>query len=136
LTLSEIARPVDKGGVGANNHTVRDLLNQHPDVFEMRTGESAIALGRSSKATLYGLSQTPDLVDSVGGSSGGGEGTKSTESPYKDSVDPSTPPSPEDLTESGARLTSITEAVATGLPDGWSDDDAQALIDRHPELAT
>jgi hypothetical protein len=53
-TVKEIA---DKkaGGIGANEKTVGDVLKEHPDVFESRTGEAAKAVGRSPRATVWRL---------------------------------------------------------------------------------
>jgi hypothetical protein len=54
-TAKEIAQPVTAGGIGANVDTVKQLLEEHPDIFESRTGDEAMALNRSSTATLWGL---------------------------------------------------------------------------------
>ena len=47
----EIAAPRKKGGIGANVDTVKKVLEEHPDVFEPRTGEQAVELGRKATAT-------------------------------------------------------------------------------------
>jgi hypothetical protein len=51
----EIAAPSRRGGIGANVDTVNQVLKEHPDVFEPRTGERAVELGRKATATLWGL---------------------------------------------------------------------------------
>ena len=51
----EIAAPTKKGGIGANVDTVKKVLLEHPDVFESRTGDRAVEIGRSSQATVWGL---------------------------------------------------------------------------------
>ena len=51
----EIQAPKSKGGIGANVDTVKTVLEEHPDVFESRTGEEAKAVGRSPQATVWNL---------------------------------------------------------------------------------
>ena len=53
--VKEIARPEDKGGIGANVDLVRETLEKRPDLFVSRTGEHAKALGRSAQATVWQL---------------------------------------------------------------------------------
>ncbi len=43
--------------VGAGTQTVDDLLEEHCDHFQMRTGEDARALGRSAKAQLFQVAE-------------------------------------------------------------------------------
>jgi AAA domain len=90
MIAKEIAAPTDEGGIGASEKTVRGVLDDHPNVFESRTGDAAKALGRSPRSTLWGQSSGLNSVDSVGGFHGGSEGgTGSTElqsPPLKDSV--------------------------------------------------
>jgi hypothetical protein len=62
-TAREIAAPDEKGGIGANLDSVKALLDEHSERFESRTGEDAQALGRSAKAVLWRLTQTPESVD-------------------------------------------------------------------------
>jgi hypothetical protein len=54
-TNKEIGAPVEKGGIGANPDTVKQQLEEHPDVFESRTGDGAVALGRKANAVLWAL---------------------------------------------------------------------------------
>jgi hypothetical protein len=54
-TAKEIAAPAEAGGIAANDKIVKKVLEEHPDVFESRTGDEAKALGRSSQATLWQL---------------------------------------------------------------------------------
>jgi hypothetical protein len=54
-TPKEIAATRDRGGIGANVDTVKGLLEQHPDVFESRTGEDAKLVGRHPSATVWQL---------------------------------------------------------------------------------
>jgi putative DNA primase/helicase len=54
-TVKEIAAPVEAGGIGMNEKIVKRVLDEHPDVFESRTGDEAKALGRSPQATLWQL---------------------------------------------------------------------------------
>ena len=53
--VKEIAVPTNKGGIGANVDTIKKVLEEHPDVFESRTGEEAKALERSALATVWQL---------------------------------------------------------------------------------
>jgi hypothetical protein len=52
-------KPKDKRGIGANVDTIKKVLEEHPDVFESRTGEAAKELGRKPNATLWGLKKEP-----------------------------------------------------------------------------
>ena len=72
-TVKEIATKRDKGGIGANDETVRQLLDTHPDMFEARTGDAAKALGRSSRATLWQLHSGRNAVDAVDDSRASGD---------------------------------------------------------------
>ena len=47
------------GGIGANVDTIKKVLEEHPDVFESRTGDAAKELGRKPNATLWGLKKEP-----------------------------------------------------------------------------
>ena len=53
--MKEIAAPAKAGGIGANDKIVKKVLEEHPDVFESRTGDEAKALGRKAQATLWQL---------------------------------------------------------------------------------
>jgi hypothetical protein len=53
--VKEIAAPVEGGGIAANERIVKKVLEEHPDVFESRTGDAAKALNRSTQATLWQL---------------------------------------------------------------------------------
>jgi hypothetical protein len=66
-TVKEIAAPAggEKGGIGANVDTVKELLGEHPDRFKSRTGEAAKALGRHPTAVIWGLTQTPESAESA-----------------------------------------------------------------------
>ena len=90
-TVAEVAAPKDpkepepgkqpeEPGIGANSDAVKALLNGRPDRFEMRTGESAQALGRSFKAKLYQLTRGSEEVESVSDSLWTEEATDSTHS--------------------------------------------------------
>jgi hypothetical protein len=63
LTVKEISVPAKEGGIGANEKTVKAVLEEHPDIFELRSGEDAVALGRKSSATLWGL--RPDAAENL-----------------------------------------------------------------------
>jgi hypothetical protein len=62
-TATAIAAPARSGGIGANDATVKKQLDEHPDIFESRTGEEAVALGRKANATLWGL--RPDAAEKL-----------------------------------------------------------------------
>ncbi len=61
-TIKEISAAEEKGGIGASEAMVRDLLGQHPDLFEMATGDAAKAIGRDSRAKAYKLRSAPSAV--------------------------------------------------------------------------
>jgi hypothetical protein len=61
--VKEIAAPVDKGGIGANVDTIKKTLEEHPDVFDSRTGDAAKEMGRSSQATLWQLQDDAEKGD-------------------------------------------------------------------------
>lgn len=42
-------------GIKAGEKAVKPILDEHPDLFEMRTGEEAVALGRRAIAQLWNL---------------------------------------------------------------------------------
>lgn len=74
-TVKELAARVDKGGIGASEKTIRELLNAHPERFESRTGEDAKAVGRHLSATVWQVRSALNAPDSPSGFSGGvGEG--------------------------------------------------------------
>jgi hypothetical protein len=62
--VKEIAATENAGGIGANADRVKAELEQHPELFEARTGAEAKALGRSARATVWGL--RPDDETSAG----------------------------------------------------------------------
>ena len=72
-TDREIAEPKGKGGIGANQKTIRELLEENAERFEPRTGDDAKALGRRANATVWQLRSGVDAVDAVGAFSGGAE---------------------------------------------------------------
>ena len=53
------SRRKDRGGIGANVDTVKQMLDGSPDRFESRTGEAAKAVGRHSNATVWSLTHDP-----------------------------------------------------------------------------
>jgi hypothetical protein len=53
--VKEIAAPTKDDGIGANATTIKKVLEEHPDVFESRTGEAAKALGRKMNAIVWQL---------------------------------------------------------------------------------
>ena len=62
-TVREIAAPTEKGGIGVNFDTVKELLDENPDRFESCTGDDAKAVGRHPTAILWGClrgSETPE----------------------------------------------------------------------------
>jgi hypothetical protein len=63
--VKEIAAPKDKPkarrGIGANVDTIKTVLEEHPDVFESRTGEAAKEVGRSAAAIVWQLKPTPAI---------------------------------------------------------------------------
>jgi hypothetical protein len=50
-TVREIA--AKNGGIGADYDLVKAILEEHPEIFESRTGAAAKALGRKPQATLW-----------------------------------------------------------------------------------
>ena len=48
------------GGIGADYELVKVILEEHPDVFESRTGDEAKALGRKPQATLWQIRGSDD----------------------------------------------------------------------------
>jgi hypothetical protein len=62
--VKEIAGPEKAGGIGANEKIVKKVLEEHPDVFESRTGDEAKALGRSAQAVLWRL-QNDDAAEEL-----------------------------------------------------------------------
>jgi hypothetical protein len=52
--VKEIIAPAP-AGIGASDEPVKKALEEHPDVFEMRTGDAAKALGRKPTALLWQL---------------------------------------------------------------------------------
>jgi AAA domain len=58
----EIAAPKETGGIGANVDTIKAVLEEHPDMFDSRTGDAAKAIGRSSQATLWQLREAQENV--------------------------------------------------------------------------
>ena len=85
----EIAAPEEKGGIGANIDSVKTLLDEHPELFESRTGDDAQALGRSPKAIVWKRTQAPESVESVTDFLGSEPGTDSRTPPLRESVVPS-----------------------------------------------
>ena len=69
-TAKEIATPRDKPkpGIGAGVDTVKEVLKGNPDIVEERTGEAAKDVGRSSNATVYGLTSGQKSDESDRGS--------------------------------------------------------------------
>jgi hypothetical protein len=98
-TAKEIAAPADEGGIAASEKTIRNILDERPDLFDSCTGDAAKALGRSPKATLWGLSSGLNSVDSVDPSQGGAEVVSASASALKDADTSNTPPSLTTRTE-------------------------------------
>lgn len=94
LTMKEIATPKDKGGAGAGEAAVQEVFDGHPDVFEMRTGEAAKALGRLQSARLWGLRSGPNAPNADHAFQGGGESVSASASALKDADTPKAPPTP------------------------------------------
>ncbi len=97
-TAKEIAAPreAETPGVGANEATVRKLLDADAERFESRTGDDARALGRHPSAILWRCvegSDSPDspclFSESLGGGRQGGE---SVSPPVGDSPPHDAPP--------------------------------------------
>jgi hypothetical protein len=63
-TAKEISAPADGDGIGANIDVIKKVLKANPDTFESRTGAGAKALGRSSTATLWQVTQPPESPES------------------------------------------------------------------------
>ncbi len=94
-TVREIAASEQGGGIGANQNTVRHLLEQNQDLFISRTGEAAKAVGRHPSATVWDLvevNQPPIHLDSPVSAGGGGGSGESGESPVRDSPVHESPP--------------------------------------------
>jgi hypothetical protein len=53
-----------ESGIGASDRTVKKVLEEHPDVFESRTGDEARAMGRNFTAVLWQLRR--DVAESDG----------------------------------------------------------------------
>jgi AAA domain len=94
-TVKEIAKPADEGGIGAGDKTIKSILEKHPDLFEMRTGDAAKALGRTGNAKVYGTSmdcvEPQNAVDAVDRKRRSEEGAKVVlrpASPLRDAVLP------------------------------------------------
>jgi hypothetical protein len=83
LTSKEVAAPADKGGVGANTDTVKELLKERSDLFASRKGPE---LGRAANAVLWGLAQAAESVESADGSLGTEAATDSRTRPKDESV--------------------------------------------------
>ena len=73
LTTREIAAKRDRGGIGASAATIKAVLEEHPDVFESRTGDAAQTLGRSARATVWQLHSECNSVDAVDDSRASGD---------------------------------------------------------------
>ena len=71
-TAKEIAVPETKGGIGASETTITELLDEHQDLFWSRNGKE---VGRSARATVWQLRQGVNAVDAVGAFSGGAGAT-------------------------------------------------------------
>lgn len=96
-TAKEIAAPRDKGGIGASADTIKGTLKERPTVFQERTGDAAVEVGRHPNATVYGLTPPGKSDESDGGFSGGqgssdsltlpvGESEESESDPTSDST--------------------------------------------------
>jgi hypothetical protein len=104
-TSKEIAQPVAGGGIGANEKTVKQLLEQHEGSFERRTGKAAMEVGRkSASAIVWGLRHGSDSPNSPGGALEGAGGGESGESPVEGLTLPSAPPPQALRTESPPQL--------------------------------
>jgi hypothetical protein len=122
-TLKEISEK-DDGGIGANEKTVRKILDDHPDRFESRNGKE---VGRSPRATVWQLRQGSDALDAVGAVQGGGQDAAAAAPPLKGAaVDADTP---GDLT-----VTAFSHSPRSTQ----SDDDAELerVAAKFPDLAT
>jgi len=60
-TAREIAARKDAAepGIGASPETIKETLRARPDVFDERTKEAAVEVGRHWNATVYGLHSAP-----------------------------------------------------------------------------
>ena len=110
LTAKEIAAPQDDGGIGAGPKTVRDVLDQHPELFESRTGDAAKTVGRRPNSIVFNVVSALKPLNSVGGFQGGAEGLSESESVLKDSDNLNALPSQLDGTE----LSTQTSALDSG----------------------
>jgi hypothetical protein len=109
-TAKDIAAPKDKGGIGANEDTVREILDENPSRFESRTGKAAQEVGRSTRATVWQLRQGSDAVDSVGAFSGGAEGAAAPAPSLKGAAVDELTPGSSAVTESAGQLTRTQSA--------------------------
>lgn len=82
-TVKEIAAAVIDGGIGAGEGQVRKALDDHPDVFEMRTGAAAKAVGRAGNAKVYGLLSVLRAVGAESALKWGGGGMSASAPPLK-----------------------------------------------------
>ena len=123
-TAREIANKRDhheKPGIGASIETVQGVLKQHLDTFAECNGKD---IGRSPKATFYGLNSAQSSVSSVGVLQGTANATELTVPPLRGTVVPSAVPTPE------LGLNSGQDSVAD---DGWTVEQLEALAREHDE---
>jgi hypothetical protein len=112
-TAKEIA--ASKGGIGANVDIVKELLDNHPERFESRTGEAAKALKRSPSAHLFGLTRASESPESPPDPHRGG-GVGDSVSPLKGDTSPESPHLPGLGADSDRQVscdggTALTEAA-------------------------
>lgn len=119
LTAKQIAKQI-----GAGEAAVKEVLNGNSELFEVRSGDDAKALGRSPRATVYGLHSGASAVDAVGEFQGGAEGTSASASPVRDA----------DVYEHTPNVPLVTESTLQLSAADWPqpEEEIQRLIDSDP----
>jgi len=117
LPVKEISRPVDEGGIGAGEKEVKAALDSREDLFEVRTGDAAKALGRSPNSRLWGLRSGPNAVNAEGAFQGGAEGVSASASALKDADTLCAPPTSTVESALSAKRRPDDEH-ASGVPSG------------------
>lgn len=129
-TVKEICAPADEGGIGAGEKMVRDVLDTHSELFELRTGDASKEVGRAGNAKVYGLRSALSAHDAEGALQGGAAGMSASASPLKGRRHTRAP----HTDQPNSALS--PERRADGDQPGWprSDDELQAMIDNEDDL--
>jgi hypothetical protein len=120
-TVKEIAAPVDEGGIGAGEKVIRDVLDTHSELFELRTGDAAKELGRTGNAKVYGLRSAVSAHDAEGALPGGAESMSASALPLKGRRHAGTPLS--------VKAGTASDVGRSNFFVGRSEAELQALVD-------